>query len=96
MAMFKHLLLLLGLLPALLVGLAACDDCATDYTACTPEGSSLRDVPIPGPDLGRLYLEMLYTVKDVPPAGSKVGPTRRVDGKTLCCKFDSHLLSPHS
>jgi hypothetical protein len=88
MTLFHHILMLLGFLPAMLMGLAACDECAESYKACDPDGASLRDVPIPGPDLGRLYLEMLYTVNSAPAEEPQVrGLTSgNHDGKTLCCK----------
>ena len=89
MALLRQLIFLLGFLPALLLGLVACDECKESYTACDPDGASLRDVPVPGPDLARLYLEMLYTVKSAPPSNEQAdGPARRAhDGNTLCCKY---------
>lgn len=97
MALLRQLVLLLGFLPALLMGLAACDECKESYTACDPDGASLREVPIPGPDLGRLYLEMLYTVKAAPVDNDKANsPVRRqsLDGILCCIPFRNPRIYP--
>lgn len=90
MYLLWQILLVCGVFPAILSGLVACDECAEPgYSSCDPDGASAREVPTVGPDLGRLYLELLYTIKDAPPSSHLspgLQPVRRDDGKNLCCK----------
>jgi hypothetical protein len=87
MRLLQHLIPLLSLCLAMLTTLVAGEECAEFFEKCDPDGASLRDVPLPGPDLGRLYLEMLYTVKahPAPPQLDRANGQARRDANGLCC-----------
>ncbi|EXJ82996.1 hypothetical protein A1O3_06813 [Capronia epimyces CBS 606.96] len=92
--------LLLFVLYACATDLNPRQSCAPSYNFCSPKGSSVRDVPVLGPGLARLYVSLLQTVDTSPSrprtkenrGGGAVAHERRDATGTLCCAQNTQCL----
>lgn len=89
-------MLLFFILPSFyFVHIVTSQGCDANYESCSPPGASDRDLPAMGPDLGRLYLDLIQMLQTTPQAPI---PSSAINGgKTglniICCERHSHFLN---
>ncbi|KAL2434749.1 hypothetical protein ABEF95_005082 [Exophiala dermatitidis] len=72
--------------------------CALNYYPCSPDGASARDVPVIGPGLAQLYLDLIQTVNPSTVRGygntgavGRAGGRRQSPGR-ICCAQNTQCL----